>query len=64
MLPRSAFVQPISGCRDERKKIAENSSNSTQLLLTKGDNNKVDDLVMYNGLQWLERKHIIGKVRG
>ena len=35
-----------------------------QLLLTKGDNNPVDDIDLYQGLEWLERKHIIGKVRG
>lgn len=36
----------------------------TQLMLTKGDNNEVDDIILYGGLEWLERKHIIGKVRG
>ena len=35
-----------------------------QLLLTKGDNNPVDDLDLYQGLEWLERRHIIGKVQG
>ncbi|EMD37033.1 hypothetical protein CERSUDRAFT_51338 [Gelatoporia subvermispora B] len=35
-----------------------------QLLLTKGDNNHIDDIELYQGLEWLERKHIIGKVRG
>lgn len=35
-----------------------------QLLLTKGDNNPIDDLELYQGLEWLERRHIIGKVRG
>ncbi|KAE9395427.1 hypothetical protein BT96DRAFT_997649 [Gymnopus androsaceus JB14] len=35
-----------------------------QLLLTKGDNNHVDDIELYQGLDWLERKHIVGKVRG
>jgi signal peptidase len=35
-----------------------------QLLLTKGDNNYVDDIDLYQGLDWLERKHIVGKVRG
>ena len=35
-----------------------------QLLLTKGDNNSIDDLELYQGLEWLERKHIVGKVRG
>ena len=37
---------------------------ATQLLLTKADNNPVDDLDLYQGLEWLERKHIVGKVRG
>jgi signal peptidase len=37
---------------------------SNQLLLTKGDNNYVDDIELYQGLDWLERKHIVGKVRG
>lgn len=35
-----------------------------QLLLTKGDNNDVDDVELYNGLDWLQRKHIVGKVKG
>ncbi|THH03193.1 hypothetical protein EW145_g6452 [Phellinidium pouzarii] len=35
-----------------------------QLLLTKGDNNAQDDIGLYEGLQWLEKRHIIGKVSG
>ncbi|KAI4523115.1 signal peptidase complex catalytic subunit SEC11 [Schizophyllum commune] len=36
-----------------------------QLLLTKGDNNPIDDTGLYTqGMDWLERKHIVGKVRG
>jgi signal peptidase len=35
-----------------------------QFLLTKGDNNNIDDIDLYQGLNWLERKHIVGKVRG
>lgn len=35
-----------------------------QLMLTKGDNNYVDDIDLYQGLEWLEHKHIVGKVRG
>ncbi|KAI0706367.1 hypothetical protein C8Q76DRAFT_156624 [Earliella scabrosa] len=35
-----------------------------QLLLTKGDANPIDDLDLYQGLEWLERKHIMGTVRG
>ncbi|KAF7319393.1 Signal peptidase complex catalytic subunit SEC11 [Mycena chlorophos] len=35
-----------------------------QRLLTKGDNNEVNDIELYRGLEYLERKHIVGKVRG
>ncbi|OAX36551.1 hypothetical protein K503DRAFT_694935 [Rhizopogon vinicolor AM-OR11-026] len=35
-----------------------------QLLLTKGDNNHVGEIELYWGLDWLERRHIVGKVRG
>jgi hypothetical protein len=35
-----------------------------QLLLTKGDNNPTDDIDLYRGVSWLERRHIVGKVRG
>ena len=36
-----------------------------QLLLTKGDNNAQDDIALYgHQLKWLERRHIVGKVRG
>ncbi|KAM6496592.1 hypothetical protein JOM56_007065, partial [Amanita muscaria] len=39
-----------------------NSSLPDQLLLTKVDNNlAVDDIELYQGLEWLERKHLIGK---
>ncbi|GFZ47655.1 Signal peptidase I [Saitozyma sp. JCM 24511] len=44
--------------------IESHLSNTTQLLLTKGDNNDGDDIALYGGMQWLEREHIIGKVRG
>ncbi|KAK1921544.1 putative signal peptidase [Papiliotrema laurentii] len=44
--------------------IESHTTNTTQLLLTKGDNNASDDLMLYKGQQWIERKHIIGKVRG
>ena len=35
-----------------------------QLLLTKGDNNPMDDIDLYQGLSHIERKHVVGKVRG
>lgn len=47
--PKKSDVQPVT---------------PKQKLLTKGDNNYVDDIDLYQGLEWLERKHIIGKVRG
>ena len=34
-------------------------------MLTKGDNNDADDRSLYPGGQlWLERKHVIGRVKG
>ncbi|WVF69976.1 signal peptidase I [Kwoniella sp. CBS 6097] len=44
--------------------IESHVTNTTQLLLTKGDNNQGDDISLYNGMEWIERRHIIGKVRG
>lgn len=35
-----------------------------QLMLTKGDNNHLNDIDLYQGLEWLDRRHIVGKVRG
>ncbi|KAJ6573330.1 putative signal peptidase [Mycena sp. CBHHK59/15] len=43
--------------------MPDNESLSVQSLLTKGDNNDVDDLSLYRGLERLEKKHIVGKVR-
>ncbi|KAK7470127.1 Signal peptidase complex catalytic subunit [Stygiomarasmius scandens] len=43
---------------------SSNSAISQQQMLTKGDNNPVDDLDLYEGLEWLEKKHIVGKVSG
>ena len=44
--------------------IAASPLNQKQLLLTTGDNNMQDDIGLYQGLKWLEKKHIIGKVSG
>jgi signal peptidase len=35
-----------------------------QEILTKGDNNEYDDISLYRRMKWLERRHIVGKVRG
>jgi len=42
----------------------EKGAATKQLLLTKGNSNQVDDVALHQGLEWLERQHIIGKVRG
>ncbi|BGP18077.1 hypothetical protein JCM10213_006532 [Rhodosporidiobolus nylandii] len=34
-----------------------------QWLLTKGDNNRADDVSLYNGMKHLRRSHIVGVVR-
>ncbi|KAF8368308.1 hypothetical protein PRIPAC_86137 [Pristionchus pacificus] len=45
-------------------KVHEKDANNTKVL-TKGDNNQVDDRGLYApGQLWLERKHIIGKASG
>ena len=36
----------------------------SELLLTKGDNNPGDDIVLYKGAKWLKRDQIVGKVIG
>ncbi|EIW80476.1 hypothetical protein CONPUDRAFT_165987 [Coniophora puteana RWD-64-598 SS2] len=53
-LPQSALSDPR----------ASTTPVDSQLLLTKGDDNSADDVALYDGLEWLERKHIVGKVRG
>ncbi|KAF8607367.1 putative signal peptidase [Ceratobasidium sp. AG-I] len=48
----------------ETHKLRNVTLPTEQTLLTKGDNNPLDDIELYMGLRWLERKHIVGKVRG
>ena len=55
---RRADYDPLCSVRESQPR-PEN-----QLLLTKGDNNYLDDVELYQGLDWLERTHIVGKVRG
>ncbi|KAH8830996.1 signal peptidase I [Flagelloscypha sp. PMI_526] len=35
-----------------------------QKMLTKGDNNPVDDTDLYHGLEWIGSEHIVGRVAG
>ena len=63
------IVHRVLETHDIKPAAAANSESAVaeppkQLLLTKGDNNYVDDIDLYQGLEWLERKHIVGKVRG
>ena len=44
--------------------ISNNGRNTTQLLLTKGDNNDLDDVGLYRGPEWLDSKYVVGKVQG
>jgi len=41
-----------------------NPKDGRQLMLTKGDNNDGDDFALYQGLRFIEPKHVIGKVSG
>ena len=41
------------------------ASNGTQYILTKGDNNVVDDRGLYNeGKLWIHREDVVGRVKG
>ncbi|KAF7296907.1 Signal peptidase complex catalytic subunit SEC11 [Mycena indigotica] len=40
------------------------SGASPRRFMTKGDNNDVNDISLYNGLEWLEPEHLVGKVQG
>jgi len=46
-------------------KIHKDDATGEEYILTKGDNNKVDDRALYNKDQlWVKRNEIIGKVKG
>ncbi|KAF8180128.1 signal peptidase complex catalytic subunit SEC11 [Pholiota molesta] len=57
-------VKPKKSSKSKSKEPTTSETAANQRLLTKGDNNYVDDIELYQGLEWLERKHIVGKVRG
>ncbi|PPQ91189.1 hypothetical protein CVT25_001205 [Psilocybe cyanescens] len=59
------FMQPEVKAVSWRSEDRENGKSvRDQLILTKGDNNDVDDVGLYIGFDRLQRKHIVGKVRG
>jgi signal peptidase len=46
-------------------KLHVDSKTGKEFILTKGDNNPVNDRGLFGkGMLWLERKHITGKVKG
>lgn len=61
----SSFMQAVHPLFLNRRSTKAAVPNlKDQLVLTKGDNNPVDDIALYRGLKYLERKHVVGKVRG
>ncbi|WFC98064.1 signal peptidase I [Malassezia yamatoensis] len=44
--------------------LETHSAPKGQLLLTKGDNNPMDDIMLYNGARWLHSDQIVGCVMG
>ncbi|KAI8584401.1 hypothetical protein K450DRAFT_219692 [Umbelopsis ramanniana AG] len=46
-------------------KLHDEAKTGKQFLLTKGDNNNVDDRGLYNARQmWINKEHVVGRVRG
>ncbi|KAL4401504.1 Signal peptidase complex catalytic subunit [Malassezia pachydermatis] len=43
---------------------ARDNGKKGQLLLTKGDNNADDDIMLYKGPRWIRDDQIVGRVRG
>ncbi|WAQ80871.1 hypothetical protein PtA15_1A209 [Puccinia triticina] len=46
------------------KKDSDFAHLPTRWMLTKGDNNHENDVALYNGLKYLQRSNLIGKVNG
>lgn len=60
-VPVLALVTPrLTYCRFS---VHRKDSNE-QWILTKGDNNPSDDVGLYNGVRYLKRSNIVGKVQG
>lgn len=56
---------PIVHRAIERHDTPSHSTHSLQYILTKGDNNQVDDRGLYNpGQMWIHRQDVIGRVKG
>ncbi|GAB5592339.1 Signal peptidase complex catalytic subunit [Umbelopsis nana] len=46
-------------------KLHDDAKTGKQYLLTKGDNNNIDDRGLYNARQmWIHKEHVVGRVKG
>jgi signal peptidase len=53
--------EPLS---TKKQNAAGGDQQPTRWMLTKGDNNHENDVALYNGLKYLQRSNLIGKVNG
>lgn len=65
---RALFAPPEQRNKkaDQRKRWSAplpRPNNTDQWILTKGDNNPVDDVGLYRGMRYLKRSHLVGKVQ-
>ncbi len=58
--PRSGNRRKSSKSKSKTQDTSDRCGKSTTCL-RREDNNYVDDIELYQGLEWLERKHIVGK---
>ncbi|CAH7666182.1 hypothetical protein BY996DRAFT_6925813 [Phakopsora pachyrhizi] len=58
------IVHRLMENHDEPAKDESSNSLPTRWMLTKGDNNFENDVALYNGLKYLQRSNLIGKVNG
>lgn len=60
----SSGVQEQWICQFDLNTCSLDGAQMLVLTVTKGDNNPTDDIGLYNGLKYLKRSNIIGKVDG
>lgn len=56
--------EPLSSAPKDKQPSDGFSGLPTRWMLTKGDNNHENDVALYNGLKYLQRSNLIGKVNG
>lgn len=58
------IVHRVIEARDKYVRATDRSGRRGQLLLTKGDNNEDDDIMLYQGPRWIRDDQIVGRVQG